>query len=111
MALRLKEWSLVKMNENALSHYSADDSDNINEYQNYWRSWEESERIASMSYCDWQVSCWLCASAFDCDNAEDLYAFIMVMNPDVEVQFFKLLPVIQNKELAWWRVKRWYVRR
>lgn len=52
-----------------LSPYSADDSDNYNERGNYWRSWEASERLASMTICDFQVSCWLCPNAFG--NSDD----------------------------------------
>ena len=45
---------------NELSHYSADDSDNINEYTNYWRNWEYMERMASATTCDFMAHCYEC---------------------------------------------------
>jgi len=60
-----------------MSYYSAEDSDNINEYTNYWRGWEEAERLASATTCDWMHHCFECSEI--CERSEPVEGFIMVM--------------------------------
>ncbi|MHA1483471.1 MAG: hypothetical protein ACTSQA_08570 [Candidatus Heimdallarchaeaceae archaeon] len=59
-------------NEKIPSPYLADDSDDLNEQSNYWRSWEQAERLASATYCDFQLSCWECASIFGHPDEEEI---------------------------------------
>jgi len=96
--------------ERHVSPYSADDSDDRNEQNNYWQNWERAERMASATFCDYQSSCWNCIDSLECSDIEDvevLYAFTMVMNPNVPFDLFKTVFVVRNKELEWWYEKRW----
>jgi len=99
-----------------ISHYSADDTDDRDEYTNYWRKWEQSERYASMTFCDFQSSCWDCPNAFcnseysdieACPNTEPIHGLAMVLDNTQPDHGYRIRPVIRNNELEWWHVRIW----
>lgn len=53
-----------------ISPYSADDSDNVNERNNYWANWERAERMASATTCDFMHHCFECPLA--CGDDEEV---------------------------------------
>jgi hypothetical protein len=98
-----------------ISPYAADDSDDFDERNNYWRNWEAAERLASATTCDFYYHCFECHLACGDDTQIDIAPceqstplHLSILTTYHHTQKYKTFWVHKGKgNIEMWWTKRW----